>query len=584
MLMKKVLYVLTAMLMVAVACKKGETPDPTPGPGPEPEPQPEAASLTLVTPAIVDLDAESGIYTIKFTTNKDWTASVDAEEGTVVLGATSGQPGENIELKVTYQNVSEEDMGRVFNVLIKAGDKSSEVAFFQGLVFAYMADTDAVSVSGGKVEYLVITNLEYTIKKYDGAEEAFPWAPVTIVEEDHRVKITFNVAANPGYDTRSAYVKFTVPAIQVPVIDEETGEPTGETEDYVERLYVYQEGHASVAWLQSLPADFDVTNLDEPLHDATVSVAKFNGMVLVSDAVTVRAFDPATGAAANFAFPEGLPVQSITNDDAGNLLVASFIPYGGVGSIYAIRATDTQMASPVLLIPWVNDAWSGSRGADKVAAKGDVFGNGIVTMIYGGVISYGGLTYCLAWEIKNGAADVYDYNEWNKSTHKIFNDTWFTSPELGDDLWLSNRAVFAPAGPAVSDGFFYSGYDGKYCLYYYNGSEWTAVAEDIANWAYAPNGMASITWNGKKILAISNMAYFPEWSMPSALYIVDVTNPTAPVLLSNTEYYNPADEYVTGAQESSTTDVMLEVEGNDLCATVVDSAWGVLLKIKYPKL
>ena len=585
MLMKKVLYSLMAILMVAIACGKNDPVNPDPDPQPQPDPQPEAAALTLVTPAIVDLEAESGIYTIKFTTNKDWTAEVaNAEQGSVVLGAASGKSGENIELKVTYQNVSEEELGRMFNVVIKAGDKNADVQFFQGLVFVCEDEEAVLGVSGGKAEYTVLTNLEYTVTKYDGADQSFPWAPVTITEESHKIKLVFDVAANNAYDSRYAYVKFTIPAIQVDVLDDETGEPTGETEDAVARLYVYQEGHSSIAWAQSLPADFDVANSDEPIHDATVSVAKFNDMILVSDAVKVRAFDPATGAAANFAFPEDLPVQSITNDDAGNLLVATLIPYGGVGSVYAIKASDTQMANPVRLIPWVNEAWSGSRGADKVAAKGDVFGNGIVTMIYGGVGSYGGLTYCLAWEIKNGAADVFDYNEWNKSSHRINNDAWFTSPELGDDLWLSNRAAFVPAGPAASDGFFYSGYDGLYNLYYYDGVEWVAVLPELGNWAYAPNGMATTTWNGKKILAVSVMAYFPEWGMPSALCILDVTNPKAPVVLSAAEYYNPSEEYVTGAQESSTTDVLLEVDGNDLYATVVDSAWGILMRVKYPKL
>ena len=75
MLMKKVLYSLMAILMVAIACGKNDPVNPDPDPQPQPDPQPEAAALTLVTPAIVDLEAESGIYTIKFTTNKDFLTS-----------------------------------------------------------------------------------------------------------------------------------------------------------------------------------------------------------------------------------------------------------------------------------------------------------------------------------------------------------------------------------------------------------------------------------------------------------------------------------------------------------------------------
>lgn len=568
MLMKKVLYVLTAMLMVAVACKKGETPDPTPGPGPEPEPQPEAASLTLVTPAIVDLDAESGIYTIKFTTNKDWTATVDAEDGTVVLGATSGKQGENIELKVTYQNVPEGGMGRVFNVVIKAGDKTAEVAFFQGLVFAYMADTDAVSVSGGKVEYLVITNLEYTIKKYDGAEEAFPWAPVTIAEESHKVKITFDVAANPGYDQRSAYVKFTVPAIQVPVIDEETGDPTGETEDYVERLYVYQEGNAKEAWNISLPSSFDVTNIEteEAIHFPTASIALFQDMVLVSDGTTLYAFNKENGAPANIVVPEGLPVQSITNDDAGNVLFANEAHTGEIVEIYAVKGSDTNLNGFVKIAEAGNGVWCAAT-ADCVKAKGNVFGNAVISVLIGGGSGFGNPSYAMVWQVTNGEADGSKY---------IVGPT-----DYDDTIWVSNRASFAPAGDTDAAGYYYCGYDGVYALQYYNG-EWSHAIEELGDWSMAPNAIASTIWNGKNIVAVVSMAYWGlDWGMPSILHVFNVSDGE---VLATTSYVSDGVDNISGGQEASTTDVVLKVEGNDLAAYVVDSDWGMLMKVKYPKL
>lgn len=554
--MKKFFYMAAVALVALVACKKEDpkTPDPD--------------AVKLTSDAVVNVKAESEIVTIKFNANVAWKA--DTKDEFIKLNKKSGDAGD-AEIKATVANLPEDELGRAGKVSITAGTASADVVLYQGKVFIVSDDVE-LGIAGGTAEFSVITNLEYTME-----DKAFPWAPVTF--DKATGKGSFAVEANAGYDARTAYVKFTVPAIQVPVLDED-GEPTEETEDAVYRFYVFQEGHASLAWLVDLPADFDVENTDEPLHDATVSIAKFNGKILVSDATKVYAFDPATGAASTVSVPSDLPVQSITNDDAGNLLLATLIPYGGVGSVYAVKASDTNMANPVRLIPWVNEAWAVSRGADKVAAKGDVFGNGLVTMLYGD----SAFSYCLAWEIKNGAADVFDYNEWNKSSHRIYGDAWFKSPDINDTVWLSNRAVFVPAGSAVTDGFFYSGYDGLYNLYYNNGTEWTAVLEGIGNWAYAPNGMATTTWNGKKILAIVNMAYFPEWGMSSQLYIVDVTNPMQPAVMAVTEYTSAGEEHVTGAQESSTTDVILEVEGNDLMATVVDSAWGVLLKVKYPKL
>ncbi|MBQ9654327.1 MAG: hypothetical protein IJV32_08950 [Bacteroidales bacterium] len=561
--MKKLFYLAAAALMAFVACEK-----------PEDVKEPDPDSITLISEAVVNIDAESSITTVSFKTNAAWTATVDQDF--LVLDNAKGEASDEAKIKVTAQNLPAEEYGRVGNLTITAGKAEAKVIFYQGKVFI-VSDAPDQTVAGGDAEFTVITNIpEYEVKIYD----SFDWAPATY--DKATGKGLFKVAKNEGYDGRQAYVKFTVSAIQVPVYDEDGVLVEGETQDAVYRAYVYQAGHSSLAWMKALPADFDLTNTDEPIHDATASIAKFNGKILVSDAVTVRAYDPATGEASTITIPEGLPIQSITNDDAGNLLLADLMPYLGVGKIYAIKADDTAMANPVCLIPWVNEAWSGSRGADKVAAKGDVFGNGIVTMIYGGVGSYGGLTYGLAWEIKNGVADVFDYNEYNKSTHRINNDAWLTMPELADDLWLSNRAVFVPAGPAASDGFFFSGYDGLYNLNYYDGSEWTVVAEGLGDWATAPNGMATIDWNGKKILAVVAMAYFPHWGMPAKLYIFDVTDPKNPVTLSANQYM--AENYLHDAAEAATTDVILAVEGDDLTATLVDSAWGVLLKVKYPKL
>ena len=558
--MKKFLFAFAAALVAFVACEKPE--------------ETKEDAINLASEAVVNVAAESEIVTIKFNANVAWTAELEEDVDWIVLNAKAGDAGD-AEIKATVQSLPEDYIGRTGKVTIKAGTASAEVLINQGFIFYVTPDYITIGKDGGKVEFKVTANTEYNVTTYD----SFDWAPVEFNKETGEG--SFTVAKNEAYDLRSAYVKFTVPAIQVPVYDEETGEETGETEDYTYRLYVVQDGNSVQVLAKSLPADFDVANSDDPVHDATVSIAKFNGKYLVCDATKVYEVDPATGAFSPANIPSDLPVQSITNDDAGNLLFAPLIGYCEVGKIYAVKATDTAMANPVVLIPWVNEAWAGSRGADKVAAKGDVFGNGMVTMIYGGVGSYDGLTYCLAWEIKNGAADVFDYNEWNKSTHRINNDAWLTSPDLDDDLWLSNRAVFAPAGATAADGFFYCGYDGLYGLYYYNGTEWSEMIPELGNWAYAPNGLATTVWNGHSIIAITVMSYFPEWGIPSMLVIADLTSGE---LLSITEYANDAEEFVTGAQESSTTDVILEVEGDELCATLVDSAWGMLLKMKFPKL
>ena len=103
--MKKFLYLFAAALMVAVACNKK---DPEPKPDPTPDPTPATPDLVLTTPKIVDVAAESSIYTVKFNASKTWEASLsyfDENESGVVLSKEKGLAGEAQELKVTFQGL-----------------------------------------------------------------------------------------------------------------------------------------------------------------------------------------------------------------------------------------------------------------------------------------------------------------------------------------------------------------------------------------------------------------------------------------------------------------------------------------------
>jgi len=582
--MKKIFYFLAAAALVTLgACQKTETPDKEKekeeeNSGEDQKQEEVQEVLTLISDSVMNVEAESSIITISFKSTTNWTLKTDSEF--IVLDKTSGEAGDNVSVKATVQNLAEEMTGRYGHITLNSKTKEEKITVFQGKVFEPSATSFSFDKKGGKAEFTIVTNVaEYEVKTY---EEFEAWAPLTY---DKATGVgSMAVAANGNYDKRTAYVKFTIPEIQVTHYDyDDDGNPVENgTEDYVVRVYVNQEGQSEVVFFEDLPAVFDVVNSDDPIHDATASVALFNGEILVCDAVKLYSYKDGNLEEVSYAVPEGFAVQSITNDDAGNLVMTSFMAYLGVGQVYAFKADDTKLENPVLVIPFVNDAWSGSRGADKVAVKGDIFGDAMVTMIYGGVASYGGLTYGLNWAVKGGKADVYAYNEWNNSTKQATGD-WFTTPELADDIWLSNRAAFVPAGASLSDGFFYAGYDGLYNLNYYNGSEWVVVAEGLGDWANAPSGLATIDWNGKKILACVSMAYFPEWGMPSYLYIIDVTDPANASILSQTAYVYDG-EHITGAQESSTCDVALAVEGDALTATVIDSSWGIIGKIKYPAL
>ena len=283
-----------------VACKKdGKKQDEVPSPD----------TITLLSEEVVNVGEDSEIITVKFSSNVNWTA--DATDEFIVLKEKAGNAGENIELKATIQSLPEGKIGRLGGIYIEGGDAERVyVVIMQGKVFFIMPEELSVGVEGGKAEFKVVTNLDYEVKIYD----SFDWAPATFDKETG--KGYFTVAANDGYDARSAYVKFTIPDIQDQAYDDGGAPIEGETVDHVERIYVDQAGLAEIAWKTYLPEDFNVTSVEG--IDATATIALFNGKLLVSDATKIYTVDPATGAFNGTLEVGTLPVQSIANDDAGN--------------------------------------------------------------------------------------------------------------------------------------------------------------------------------------------------------------------------------------------------------------------------
>ena len=568
---KKFFFILIAAAVAMVACKEN---------GKQGEQGPD--EVNLLSEAVVNVGGDSEIITVKFSSNVAWTA--ESAEEFIALKDKSGESGDAIELKATIQSLPEDKIGRTGSILIKAGNAEASVVIMQGKVFYITPSRLEIGLEGGKAEFEVITNLEYSVKIYD----SFDWAPATFDEETG--KGYFTVAANDGYDARSAYVKFTIPDIQDQAYDDGGAPIEGETVDHVERIYVDQAGLAEIAWKTYLPEDFNVTSVEGTV-DATATIALFNGKLLVSDATKIYTVDPATGAFNGTLEVGTLPVQSIANDDAGNLLFANLGVYGVEApffEVYAVKADDTSLSAPVHLIHCVVDAWAGSHGIDKVAARGNVFDDGVVSAIYGGLPTYEGVSYAPYWAIVDGKANEAGYNEWNPTASQP-DGGWFQTPSGAGDLWLSNRGVVVPAGTSVSEGFFYGGYDNLYNVYYSagKGSDWTIAVPGAGDWGGGPVGMHTTSWDGKKILAFIQLGYTWDtegWGMPSYLWLVDYTDPSNGSLLSKTQMFNALKQPVTGGTEESTADVLPVVSGNDLAVYFVDSSQGHIGKMLFPKL
>ena len=604
--MKKVLYLIAAALVTVVACNKN-TPDP------KPDPTPATPDLVLTTPKIVDVAGESSIYTVKFNASKTWEASLsyfDENESGVKLSKENGLAGDAQELKVTFQGLTEEQMGRLIQLDLKAGSTTESILFFQGLVF--LPDNEeavpTIPVAGGKYNLNILTNMDVTIKKYDGAEEAFPWAPVTINQDEaaHKISLEFNVAANTGYDARTCYVKFTMPEIQVPVLDDE-GTPTGETKDMVTRFYLTQEGPLKVAWTQQ----FTWTMFPEGTRE---SIAQVGDYLIINCSKTSQG----TGGAHVFKKSDGSYVKTldipsctgITNDDAGNIVVSA----GGDYPLTDTWALDVEKQIPLAIYAFTKSQAasiieSGSLpegaspiityangfygyGLDNIRVTGDVTGDAVITMVSsGGTADF----FACDWEIKGGkyTGAAGSYTSYITLPNNVPGPQDWGTP----GIWSSKDIVAKHVDNSASSKIFYNGYDfyGNLQLGTTDAFETVlTIYEDPAT--YGNEGyqsLATAEWNGHKYLAFVATPYFAwaDWNgdgvidsnLPGYLWLLNVDDPAKPVVESKFEYYSDY-ENPDNWQYGDSSDVTLVVEGNDLVAYVVDAASSQYMKVVYPKL
>lgn len=595
--MKKYFLILAAALFAFTACQENEpevddkTPeDVTPGKddpstGGNDEPNTPTVSFELLSEAVVNIGAESEISVVKFTAPEAWSAEVvypesDTEEY-VVLGSASGEAGE-VELKVTVQSLPEELDGRYFNLLIASGEASADVRFFQGNVFVLSNTWFEFGTDGGTASFSVLTNLEYTVTTYD----VFDWAPLTFDEATGEGSI--QVGASKEYDNRVAYVKFTIPALQDLVIDDETGEPTGETKDHVERVYVSQEGNLKVAWVQ----DFNWA-MYSPGRESIVVMGDYiiiNAPISEYETGGLNVFSASDGSYLGaITLPESL--TGITMDDAGNVVLTSGGDYPIDEEnwcliedeqiplrVYVLTPADIKVALDNAEIPeitplieWNNEFYG--YGVDNVRVTGDVTGKAVIDVV----------------------SAAYQEEEWTNrvvSWQVIGGET--TQAPTASKLVPADMSIWTPADlvamhvtPDVDGGLYYMGYDGNYQLWYAPSMEadWQDVLDSGSTWVEGYGSMDIIEWNGHKYLGFVAETYFAWYgwgSLPSYLWIVNIDNPYAPEVLAKTacDITGNPDTW----QYGQTADLQMVVEGSDLAVYVVDAGISVYQKIVYPKM
>ncbi len=557
--MKKTLFILAAAVLALASCgndnKQGTDP--------------VKDAITLKGSDVVDLE-ENNFYTVEFNATTDWTAELlfpEAGEPYASLDVMEGKKGD-AKVKLTVESL-EEGTGRFFMLYLTAGEATATIFFMQGKVLecSPIEGSAPFSVEGGMLKLRVLTNCEVTYTKYDGEGQSFPWAPVTI--DEAAKTITINAQKNDSYDARQGYVKITTSEIQEPVIDEETGEPTGATKDYSLRFYFDQAGVAAAAWQKDLdPTEF--------IGNASYTVALWNGNLVLCNGEKLFAFNPENG---EFLGEVAVPtaINGITNDSEGNVvayLKAVWSEDPSVAfplTVIAIKKGE-EVANATLLFSKGDDFYG--YGLDNLRVNGDVFGNACIDAF--SAAGYEGGSYMVSYAIEEGKY-ISDGNY-----------TDYVNLPWADAMWSTRAAVGMHLGNTVDSGILYIGYDGNYNLHYNAGmasANWQEVLATGSSWAEGYDALDIIEWNGKTYAAFIGYAYFPHWGMPSYLWVVDVTDPTQPVAISSGEYYGSAWAADTEADPTYvSTDLTLAIEDGNLVVYLYDASWCTLMKKVFPVL
>ncbi len=552
---KNILLSLVAIAALTVSCK-------------EKEDTPAVKGVITAETLEYSMSAEESSVVVHFSSNVDWKAAFEPEADWVSVKPKSGVAGD-ASVTVLADAFNETNTSRSAALVISGGDADPlKVTITQSGAFVPYFNVDneslTIGIAGGAVSFNIETNVEFETTTYESFES---WAPFALSGKTG----TFTVSASKQYDARQAYVKFTIPSIQVPELDD-NGNETGTTAAKVVRVYVSQDGSLTTSWETAIDGS-DAANV--------YSAALAGDYLAVSTASGVYAYNKATGAAAG---QLNLPIvpKGITNDDAGNVVFFLGGSYYGGGEgetndplkvwyLPADKLTDVSAAQ--LLITCTQNGFMSSYPLDNIRVTGDVTKDASITMCCAAGWAAG--SYLLFWEVKDGAVAIDADRADNKWTDYV-GLPWTTA------IWASYNCVGMLAGTTVGSGVFFNGYDGNYNLHYNpstSGSNWQEVFTTGSAGNEGYNAMDIIEWNGHKYLSMLGMTYAPAWggSGDSLLFMLNVDDPAAPALVSKHSIYG-------GGGVSMTTDVVLDIEDGKLVAYVVDAAVCKISKIVYPAL
>lgn len=433
--------------------------------------QAEATVTQLQKDALVagaasyDVPAEAGELKVKLGRNVDFEVKTDADWLTYV--PTKAYVESELVFNVAANTALE---ARTAKITITAGTLKQEVTVNQA-AFVPTFEMDAtelwLAVEGGTAELNITANFEYEL-----TVDA-DWLTVT----NEGGKYTFTATANSDFYYR---------AVEVVI----TGWSSEEN-----KFYVFQNGRAEDTWIKYTNTDYGWTLAADKARFALVGdyilCANGNNVIKVIDAKTGAFLQDKT-------LPEGMNINMLTTDDAGNIVAAYEIPYGGSGNVYYMTSLDGE---PQLLGAMTNDVYS--NGAGNLRVAGDVTKNASLVM-------YCALAqYYFAYNVVDGVLDA------ERTTAAL--------PESDKTVWNWGHCVVHPLGDNLSKGAVYTGYTSSYDVYHTPDMQtWTSVASGVFNGNDNPNSMDIAVVNGKTYLAIGVGTHFSYTQ--ARIEVLDVTD------------------------------------------------------------
>ena len=454
--------------------------------------QGQVDNCTLLTKDGAEFDNEGGEATITVKTNIDWFVIVPEEDQNWIhLVQTKAYADESVKVKVDpYLEIRGERSSVLYVV---CGDESARYTVKQtGPVFELVNTSAVLDENGGPVKIDINTNakMDWT---FTIPEDAQSWIHLG---EKAEKSVTVNVDSFMELDgERDAVLKVTV--------NEEELEFT-----------VSQTGPSSLLWFVH-PTEA-LEGFDPSIKS---SLANIGENLIVSNGSKVYVLNALTGEVVNkIDLPEGMYVERLISDDAGNLL-ASVDAASGDLVIYKVDINNLT-AEPFITYNTAN-LWVDNAG--NIRVSGDITKNAEI-------VATTSMGFFLVWHVVDGVPSTWYYG----------NTPYYS--------WYLQDCCTAPAGPSIDDGLYFIAYgaDSNYNLYYLN----TFVPDSEENaWALAFetgaagnedfNSIDVAEYKGTQYVGFVASSHFTY--SDSEIYVLDATNKNSMELVMDI----PFEDFIT---------------------------------------